>query len=54
MTYSEERKVHRVRKVPIVVVMLFLVLWFVGIALGEPGRVLELATQVCLSCIGLG
>ncbi len=54
MTYSEERKVHRVRKGPIVVVMVFLLLWFAGIALGEPSRVLELAAQVCLSCIGLG
>jgi len=54
MTYSEERKTHSVRKWPVVMVMFSLLLWFVGIALGEPGRVLELATQVCLSCIGLG
>lgn len=54
MTYSEERKVHRVHKGSIVVVMGFLLLWFAGIALGEPGRVLELASRVCLSCIGLG
>jgi len=54
VTYSEGRKVHRVRKKPIVVVMLLLLVWFAGIALNEPGRVLELASQVCLSCIGLG
>lgn len=54
MTYSEEKKVHRVRKGPILVIMFFLVLWFVGIAFDEPGRVMELARQVCLSCIGLG
>jgi hypothetical protein len=54
MTFSEEKKVHRVRKGPLVVVMFFLLIWFVGIALGEPDRVVELAAQVCLSCIGLG
>ena len=54
MTYSEDKKVHRVRKGPIMALMFFLVLWFVGIALGEPERVMELARQVCLSCIGLG
>jgi hypothetical protein len=25
-----------------------------GIGLGEPGKVLEQATQICLSCIGIG
>lgn len=54
MTYSEEKKVHRVRKGPIMAITFFLLLWFAGIALDEPGRVLELARQVCLSCIGLG
>lgn len=54
MTYSEDKKVHRVRKGSFAVVMFFLLLWFVGIALGEPDRVMELARQVCLSCIGLG
>lgn len=54
MTYSEEKKTHRVRKGPILVIMFFLVVWFAGIALGEPERVVELARQVCLSCIGLG
>lgn len=54
MTYSEEKKVHRVRRGPIVVIMSFLLLWFVGVALDEPNRVVELAARVCLSCIGLG
>lgn len=54
MTYSEEKKVHRVRKGPISAIMFFLVLWCVGVALGEPLRVVELAAQICLSCIGLG
>lgn len=54
MTYSEEKKLHRVRRSPFVVIMFFLLLWFVGVALDEPNRVVELAAQVCLSCIGLG
>ena len=53
MTYSEEKKVNRVRKGPIMAIMIFLGLWIVGISLGEPARVMELAAQVCLSCIGL-
>ncbi|NTV12643.1 MAG: hypothetical protein HGA96_01720 [Desulfobulbaceae bacterium] len=54
MTYSEDKKIHRVRHAPIAALLFFLVLWFTGIALGEPDRVMELARQVCLSCIGLG
>lgn len=54
MTYSDEKKVHRVRRGPLVAILFFLLLWFVGVALGEPVRVMELAGQVCLSCIGLG
>lgn len=49
-----ERKIHRVRKGPFLVIAVFLVLWFVGIALDEPGRVMEQAIQTCLSCIGIG
>ena len=47
-------KKHRVRRGPVVVIMVFLLLWFAGIALEEPRRVLEQAVQVCLSCIGIG
>ncbi|MFA7382699.1 MAG: CD1871A family CXXC motif-containing protein [Desulfurivibrionaceae bacterium] len=36
------------------VIAAFLLLWLVGVATGEPGRVLEQAVQVCLSCIGIG
>ena len=54
MAGSEEVKIHRVRRAPFVVIGIFLVIWFVGIALNEPGRVLEQAIQTCLSCIGLG
>jgi hypothetical protein len=41
-------------KLPLVVSLFFLLLWLAGIATGEPGRVLEQAWQVCLSCIGIG
>lgn len=54
MVYSEEKKVNRVRRGPIAAIVVFLVCWFIGVALGEPFRVVELAGQVCLSCIGLG
>jgi len=54
MPDSAERKVHRVRRAPFVVIGVFLLLWFVGITLDEPGRVMEQAIQTCLSCIGIG
>jgi hypothetical protein len=54
MPDSGERKVHRVRRAPFVVIGVFLLLWFVGITLEEPGRVMEQAIQTCLSCIGIG
>ncbi len=53
-----QRTAHRVRlparKAPLLVLTFFLVLWLLGIASGEPQRVLEQACQVCLSCIGIG
>ena len=36
------------------VLLFFLVLWLVGLALGEPTRVLEQAKSICLECIGIG
>ena len=45
---------HRVRVAPFVAIFIFLVFGAIGISLGEPSRVLEQATQVCLSCIGIG
>lgn len=43
-----------VRKAPLAVLTFFVILWLIGIATGEPQRVLEQAWQVCLSCIGIG
>ena len=42
------------RKGPFVVISAFLLLWLIGVATGEPARVLEQAVTVCLSCIGIG
>jgi len=53
-TISNSLKKRPLRKAPMVVIAAFLLLWLVGVATGEPGRVLEQAVQVCLSCIGIG
>lgn len=42
------------RRAPLVLLFLFLLLFLVGIAVDEPGRVLEQARSICLSCIGIG
>lgn len=45
---------HRLRITPFVVIVIFLALGIIGISVGEPERVLKQATQICLSCIGIG
>ena len=50
----EPRRKRPIRKAPFVVIPSFLLLWLIGVATGEPSRVLEQAVQVCLSCIGIG
>lgn len=50
----EPRTKRTLRKAPFVVITAFLLLWLIGVATGEPARVLEQALQVCLSCIGIG
>lgn len=50
----DPRKKNTLRKSPLVVIAAFLLLWLIGVASGEPARVLEQAVQVCLSCIGIG
>ncbi len=45
---------RRIRRTPLVLLALFLLLWLIGINLGEPTRVLEQAKSICLSCIGIG
>ncbi len=42
------------KKTPFILLALFLLLLLIGLAAGEPTRVLEQAKAVCLSCIGIG
>jgi len=42
------------RQTPFYLLFFFLVLWLIGLALGEPNRVLEQAKSICLACIGIG
>lgn len=44
----------KIRKAPFLVILGFMILGLIGIATGEPQRVLEQAVRVCLSCIGIG
>ena len=48
------RQKRPLRKTPLAVIAAFLFLWLIGVATGEPARVLEQALQDCLSCIGIG
>lgn len=54
MAEETEKKKHKVRKAPFVIILVFLIIGMIGVATGETGRVLEQAVQVCLSCIGIG
>lgn len=54
MKKKQKRPVPKIRKAPFITIFIFLALGAVGISLGEPSRVLEQATQICLSCIGIG
>jgi len=45
---------HKIKIAPFVVIIIFFILGVIGVLLDEPTRVLSQATQICLSCIGLG
>lgn len=45
---------RRVQKTPFILLIFFLFLWMIGLAVGEPTRVLEQAKSICLECIGIG
>ncbi len=47
-------KKEKTQAIPFILLGVFIVLWMVGIALGEPTRVLEQAKSICLECIGIG
>ena len=51
---KSRRRDIEIRKGPFWVILGFLALLLAGIAADEPGRVLEQAKQICLSCIGIG
>ena len=42
------------RKAPLFLFLIFLLLFLAGIAFDEPSRVLEQARSICLECIGIG
>ena len=42
------------RKAPFILISIFILLMIIGISFDEPGRVLEQAKSICLSCIGIG
>lgn len=54
MYSKKENRQHQIRNTPFVLLTLSVLLWIAGVATGEPARVLEQASQVCLSCIGIG
>jgi hypothetical protein len=45
---------EEIQKTPFILIIFFLILWIIGITLGEPVRVLEQAKSICLECIGIG
>ena len=45
---------NKIQKIPFILIVFFLVLWMIGLAVGEPTRVLEQAKSICLACIGIG
>ena len=54
MTMSQKKEEQHLRVAPFVAAFISLVLVAIGVSVGEPSRVLEQATQICLSCIGIG
>jgi hypothetical protein len=42
------------RKLPFFLIVVFLALFLIGINTGDVPVVLEKATRICLSCIGIG
>jgi hypothetical protein len=51
---SKSSRQNKLRKAPFYIILFFLMMGCLGISFDEPRRVLELATQICLSCIGIG
>ena len=56
---TDEHKAHtkpkaKMRKVNILLLLLFVALLIIGVFLGEVEIVIQKATMICLSCIGIG
>ena len=49
-----QSKKQKIRIAPFVTIIIFIILGVIGISLGEPSRILNQATQICLPCIGIG
>ena len=45
---------QKIRPTPLILMLVFCLLLVLGINLGEVQVVLEKATKICLSCIGIG
>ncbi len=45
---------EKIRPTPLILMLFFCLLLLIGINLGEVQVVLEKATAICLSCIGIG
>lgn len=54
MCSKKKNKQHQIKNAPFILLTIYVLLWIAGVATGEPARVLEQASQVCLSCIGIG
>ena len=52
----KQRKKRRepINHTPFIIMLFFLLLVIAGVAVNETDMVLEQATKVCLSCIGIG
>jgi biopolymer transport protein ExbD len=52
----KQRKKRRepINHTPFIIILFFLLLVIAGVAVNETDMVLEQATKVCLSCIGIG
>jgi len=49
-----KKRQEPIRHTPFFVILFFLLMVIVGVAVDETKMVLEQATKVCLSCIGIG
>jgi hypothetical protein len=51
---KRKKRSEPIRHTPFIVILFFLLLVIIGVAIKETDMVLEQATKVCLSCIGIG